>query len=424
MTLALTALFAFVFGAIIGSFLNVVIHRVPLGESIVSPPSHCPVCDNQIAWYDNIPIVSWLALGGECRHCGTSVSPRYIGVEALVGALSAAVWIKVAGGAGLSEAGLVGIDPALVGVPYFFYFAFVCLVVSIAFIDLEHLIIPHEISIPGIILGIVAGFVLEAVIPPEQLVDMWPPMTSFMSVTGAVVGGGSVIAIFVFYMAVRGIPAMGGGDVTLMALVGAWLGWPAVLFVFFAASIQGLIAYGAAVAFGLEGFVRDAQEIFDEMDEEDEIARVRAPSKPEAPEGDEEEPSEEVAEDETEGEDVAEVEDEEVEVEGDGEAAEEAAAAEVPGEDEGGAEAEGAEEVEEADEEAEEASEEVGGEVDDEEASEEAEEGEVELVVEEEEGPPAIPFGPFIVLGALEHFFLGGLLGPQYSMMMFYLDYF
>jgi leader peptidase (prepilin peptidase)/N-methyltransferase len=415
MTLALTALFAFVFGAIIGSFLNVVIHRVPLGESIVSPPSHCPVCDNQIAWYDNIPIVSWLALGGECRHCGTSVSPRYIGVEALVGALSAAVWIKVAGGAGLSEAGLVGIDPALVGVPYFFYFAFVCLVVSIAFIDLEHLIIPHEISIPGIILGIVAGFVLEAVIPPEQLVDMWPPMTSFMSVTGAVVGGGSVIAIFVFYMAVRGIPAMGGGDVTLMALVGAWLGWPAVLFVFFAASIQGLIAYGAAVAFGLEGFVRDAQEIFDEMDEEDEIARVRAPSKPAAPEAGEEVPSEEEAVEEEvaeeEAEDVAEVEDEEVEGE--------AAASEASGEDEGGAE-----EVEEADEEEAEEEAEEAEEVEEVEESSEEGEGEVELVVEEEEGPPAIPFGPFIVLGALEHFFLGGLLGPQYSMMMFYLDYF
>ncbi len=488
MTLTLTALFAFVFGAIIGSFLNVVIHRVPIGESIVSPPSHCPVCGNQIAWYDNVPIISWLALGGECRHCGTSVSPRYIGVEALVGALSAAVWIKVAGGAGLSQTGLVGLDLASVGVPYFFYFTFVCLLVSIAFIDLEHLIIPHELSIPGIILGIVTGFALEYVVPPEQLVEMWPPMTPFMSVTGALVGGLSVIAIFVFYMAVRGIPAMGGGDVTLMALVGAWLGWPAVLFVFFAASIQGLIAYGVAVAFGFDGFVRDAQEIFDEMEEEErEVARVRAPTVKEAKqESDAEDASEEEAEDEP-VEDVSEEEDGSEEVASDENASDEDALDEAaPGEDvsgevasgegdevvaaaaaeegsegegegeedvEGAAEAEAATEgvVEEGDgaedvEDAPEADEAVAEEAEDaedaiegvEEGADDAPEGEeakadgeessgdqeVGLVVDEEEGPPAIPFGPFIVLAALEHFFIGNLLGPQYSMLVFYLDYF
>ena len=410
MTLALTALFAFVFGSIIGSFLNVVIHRVPIGESIVSPPSHCPVCDNQIAWYDNIPIVSWLALGGECRHCGTSVSPRYIGVEALVGALSAAVWIKVAGGAGLSETGLIGIDPATVGVPYFFYFAFVCLLVVIAFIDLEHLIIPHEISIPGIILGVVAGFALDAVIPPEQLVEMWPPMTPFMSVTGAIVGAMCVIAIFVFYMAVRGIPAMGGGDVTLMALVGAWLGWPAVLFVFFAASIQGLIAYGVAVAFGLDGFVRDAQEIFDEM-EEDEIATVRAPSRSKASEDEEGDGSEALEEDAGVAEEVAQ-EDSEPSPDDDEDAESDAEDAEAS--EDVAAAAEASDEEDEGGDEADDASDEP---------DEDGKEG-VELVVEEEEGPPAIPFGPFIVLGALEHFFLGGLLGPQYSMLAFYLDYF
>ena len=146
--LILSTVFAFCLGAILGSFLNVVIYRVPAGESVVHPPSHCPVCNNGIAWYDNIPILSWLFLGGQCRHCGTSISPRYIMIEGLTGFLAALCWLRVGFRALKAPANSVyHLEPPVIGAIFLMYLVFVCVCVTLAFIDLDHLIVPHSISI-------------------------------------------------------------------------------------------------------------------------------------------------------------------------------------------------------------------------------------------------------------------------------------
>lgn len=256
--------FAFVFGAVVGSFLNVVIYRVPAGLSVVHPPSHCPRCDAAIRWYDNIPIISWAVfLRARCRDCGAPISGQYALVEALTGALTLALWYKVArqpfGSMQLFEQ-----TPAISYLlPFGLYFIFICLLVVITFVDLEHLLIPHRFSLPGIALGIATPFVFNALMPAGSLAGFWPPVTPMESIIGALAGGVAVIAIFYGYFALRGVPGIGGGDVTLMALVGAWLGWPALVFVFFAASMQGVVAAGLAMVFG-GGLLRDSATIFEE----------------------------------------------------------------------------------------------------------------------------------------------------------------
>lgn len=352
---------AFVFGAVIGSFLNVVIYRVPADLSIVSPGSRCPSCETPIAWYDNVPILSWLALGAQCRSCKAPIAWRYPAIEGLTGFLSAMLWLKIAAP---SMANINTLQPAPLLIDYALHMIFICLLVVIAFVDLDHLIIPHEFTLPGIIVGIAAPIILMKLYPATVFVSMWPPVMLWTSVIGAVLGAGLIIAIFLGYLALRGIPGMGGGDVTLMAMVGAWLGWPGVFFVLFASSIQGLIAAAIAYYTGAT-FLRDAHDIFDED-----------------------------------------------------EAAEAAEAAEA----QGAATAATADEVEQAPE---------APEV---EAAEEAEAGEEAaaprkkpvIIVLEDEQPerraiPAIPFGPFIVLSALEHYFLGAFLPDSISMASLYL---
>lgn len=259
--LAYTLVFAFLFGAAIGSFLNVVIYRVPAGLSVVHPPSRCPTCENAIAWYDNIPILSWLILRGRCRQCKTSISPRYALVELLTACLSATVWYF-----GASQILTPGLDPdsipwAWLVVPWAFRFTFLALLVVISFVDLDHFIIPHGFTIPGMVLGLAAPWVYDAVLGHQYLLFLWPPVTPWTSLTGFIVGGLAVVMVFYLYLAARGVEGLGGGDVTLMAMVGAWLGWPALVFVFFAASVQGLIAAGLAKVFGLD-FLKDGAEVF------------------------------------------------------------------------------------------------------------------------------------------------------------------
>lgn len=367
MFLIVSALFAFTFGAVIGSFLNVVIHRVPIGESVVSPPSHCPTCGNGIRWYDNIPIISWALLGGQCRHCASRISPRYAAVEGLTGVLSAMLWIKLVGEPFSKVEHWAYLDPQQLLIPFFMYFAFVALCVAIAFIDLEHLIIPHELAIPGILVGVGASFMMEALFDPLTLMAQWPPITPMVSIIGAVLGAVSVIVIFVVYFVMRGVAGMGGGDVTLMALVGAWLGWPAVIFVFFAASIQGLIAVGIAHLFGFDDFLHDANELFEEDDsaaaDKQEEATEDAQDAAAATRDAEEAPL------------VA--------------ASEEDAAEDVSSQEEAPAEATERDTI-------------------------------VEVIEDEQAGPVAIPFGPFIVLAALEHLYLGPLLPEAISMIYMY----
>lgn len=258
--------FAFLFGTLIGSFLNVVIYRVPAGLSVVTPGSHCPSCDAPIRWYDNIPIVSWFVLGGKCRSCGAAFSIRYAGVEALTGLLAFAAWWQVGRGLlRMHEA----VDPAAllpVGGMFLERFTLFALLVTITFIDLDHFIIPHRIAIPGIVLGLLSPWVTQWLMGPVGLQFLWPPVTPLLSIVGAIAGFGLIVGLFYAYWAIRGAEGIGGGDATLMALVGAWLGWPALVFVLFASSLQGVIAAGISMLIG-GGMVHDAAEIFADDDE-------------------------------------------------------------------------------------------------------------------------------------------------------------
>jgi len=201
----------FVFGATIGSFLNVCIVRLPEERSIVRPRSHCPSCGHEIAWYDNVPVLSYVLLRGRCRGCGTRISPLYPTVELLTGALAVALWTRL--GTTLAFAG---------------YFVFAAALVTITFIDLDHQIIPDVISLPGIVVGLAVSFVS-------------PLVTPLGAVLGVVAGGGVLLAVATAYQMIRGVEGMGGGDVKLLAMIGAFLGWQSVFVTLMVASLIGSI---------------------------------------------------------------------------------------------------------------------------------------------------------------------------------------
>ena len=204
-------IFAFIFGAVVGSFLNVCICRLPQGESVVFPPSRCPGCGSRIAWYDNVPIISYLLLRGRCRSCRTAISPQYPLVEAINGFLTLFLFMRF----GLSFAFAV-------------LFLFCSALVVITFIDLEHQIIPDVISLPGI----VAGFAFSFFIPQLG----WKG-----SLIGILVGGGSLYLVATLYQLCTGKEGMGGGDIKLLAMMGAFFGWQAVPFIIFVSSLVGSV---------------------------------------------------------------------------------------------------------------------------------------------------------------------------------------
>lgn len=237
--------FVFVWGAIWGSFLNVVIYRLPEGMSLVKPPSRCPRCGTQLAWYDNIPILGWLLLRARCRYCKTPIPARYPMVEALTGVLALWAWVHIAHGRlVMSPSGEL---PLLeVGMTFFFYFYLIAILIAIAFIDLDRTIIPHELTGLGVVLGLIAGFV----IPRGGLMgDLWPMVTGIDAIIGLLVGGGVIWALIKGYALLRGIEGMGWGDFTLMGMCGVWVGWQGVVVVLFLASIQGLLATVGALAY-------------------------------------------------------------------------------------------------------------------------------------------------------------------------------
>ncbi len=200
----------FVFGAVIGSFLNVCIYRVPLHESIAFPASHCRSCATPLAWYDNLPLVSYLLRRGRCRFCGVSFSSRYFVVE-LVTALLAVLLVHS-----------LGLTIATFG-----YFVFSAALVVITFIDLDHQIIPNVISLPGIVVGVLFSLV--------------SPLTVWNSVIGAAAGAGVLWAVFWGYYFLTHEEGMGGGDAKLLAMIGAFLGWQAIFFTLFCASFIGAV---------------------------------------------------------------------------------------------------------------------------------------------------------------------------------------
>jgi leader peptidase (prepilin peptidase)/N-methyltransferase len=222
-------LLAVLHGLVWGSFINVVIYRVPRDMSLVRPGSHCPACGEPVRAVHNIPLLSWLALRGRARCCGASISPRYPLVEAIGGVLSLGVLEAVVLGLPLSSP--VGLALAV----YVADFGLALGLVAAAFIDLEHMIVPDAVSLGGTIVGLVT-FSFRGMRVEEALL-------------GAAVGFVVLWLPFdVLYAKLRGAPGMGRGDAKLLMLAGAWFGWRGALFVLGAGAIQGTIATLALVA--------------------------------------------------------------------------------------------------------------------------------------------------------------------------------
>ncbi len=212
------AVSVFIFGACIGSFLNVCVYRIPLEQSVVSPGAHCFGCSSPLAWYDNIPLLSYLILRGRCRVCSAQFSSRYFFIETLTGLLAVLVMYRF----GLSVAGL-GL------------FVLSAALVVVTFIDLDHQIIPDVISLPGVVAGVVFSFVN-------------PDVTWSSSLIGVALGAGILLAVALGYQACTGREGMGGGDVKLLAMIGAFLGWQSVPFtLLFASSIGSAVGIGAMI---------------------------------------------------------------------------------------------------------------------------------------------------------------------------------
>jgi leader peptidase (prepilin peptidase)/N-methyltransferase len=231
--LLFSTVYAFVWGAIWGSFYNVVVWRFPRGMSLSKPPSHCPVCSTPIHWYDNVPILAWLWLRGRCRACGTAISPRYPGVETLVAVLSALLWYNIAH----ESLGVVPIE--LLAVRWLLGFAFFSLLVCIAFIDIDLQIIPHALSFPAMALGLLIAFLHQG---PLAEVATFPAPSLLESFSGLVVGGGFIVLLFLAYKWWTGFEGVGLGDATLLAAIGANYGLMSLIVVLMFASFQGLAA--------------------------------------------------------------------------------------------------------------------------------------------------------------------------------------
>jgi len=201
-----------IFGAIVGSFLNVCIHRLPKGESIVMPGSHCPDCKKPIRFYDNIPLISYFLLRGKCRNCKKPISIQYPLIEGITAIGSLLLFLKY--------------GPSL---SYLIYFLFVDGLIVVTVIDLYHQIIPDVVSIPGIGVGLLGSFII-------------PHHTCLDALIGILAGGGSLFLVAVLYQWLFKREGMGGGDIKLLAMIGAFLGWKAVILTILLGSLIGSIA--------------------------------------------------------------------------------------------------------------------------------------------------------------------------------------
>jgi leader peptidase (prepilin peptidase)/N-methyltransferase len=207
-------------GLVIGSFLNVVIGRLPRGESVVFPGSHCPTCRKPIAWYDNLPVISYVRLGGRCRACRTPISLRYPLVEILTSVLFVVTAFFFVN------------DLALMAVRL----AFTAALVALFGTDLETQRLPNVITLPGIAIGLAAS--------------VWLPPGLPSSVIGAALGAGILMVVRAGWKAATGVEGMGLGDVKMLAMIGAVLGWRQVWAVLFLASLAGAVIGGALAAMG------------------------------------------------------------------------------------------------------------------------------------------------------------------------------
>jgi leader peptidase (prepilin peptidase)/N-methyltransferase len=207
----LIPIIVFIFGAVIGSFLNVCIYRIPRSKSIVKPNSFCPSCEKPIKYYDNIPIVSYILLGGKCRHCNTKISMRYPFIELM----TAVVFLMISRRWGLSYES-------------FIQMFFVSLLIVISFIDYDFQIIPDILSIGGLVLGLLIAFVR----PGFRFMDAF---------YGVLLGGGVLFVIAYGYQLIMKREGMGGGDIKLLAMIGAFTGLKGVIFSLIGGSIMGTL---------------------------------------------------------------------------------------------------------------------------------------------------------------------------------------
>jgi leader peptidase (prepilin peptidase)/N-methyltransferase len=213
----LASIFVLAMGLVIGSFLNVCIYRLPLGDSIVHPRSRCPRCKQLIRWYQNIPVVSWLVLRGRCGECGTSISWRYPFVEALGGAAVLTLWRVLGPSAEFPIA-----------------VAFVLALVVLFFTDLDHQLLPDAITLTGFASGIAFAW-FNPFLGEPGVARVWAALA------GGALGSGLLWSVGAIYGKLRGVEAMGMGDVKMMAMVGAFTGPTGVVFTIFAASFAGAI---------------------------------------------------------------------------------------------------------------------------------------------------------------------------------------
>jgi leader peptidase (prepilin peptidase)/N-methyltransferase len=210
------------FGLIVGSFLNVCIYRLPRRESVNFPASHCTSCNRPLSWYENVPLASWLVLRGRCRTCGTAISAMYPLVEGVTGAVFVAGYL------------IYGLTPLLAA-----RLLFACAMIVLFAIDLRHHILPNAITLPGIVVGFALSFFL-----PPGWVD---------SLIGLMLGGGVLFAIAEAYYRVRGVEGLGMGDVKMLAMIGAFLGWKLMLLTLILASFAGSFVGVAMIATGRGG---------------------------------------------------------------------------------------------------------------------------------------------------------------------------
>lgn len=201
-------------GLIVGSFLNVCVYRLPRKKSLLCPASHCPACDAPIRWYDNIPLVSFLLLLGRCRGCGSRVAWRYPAVEVLTGLLF-----------------LLTVWRFGIGVRSILLLIFLCALVVVTFVDLEHQVIPHAVTLPGILLGLIGSLITLDPSPRD-------------AATGALTGAGLVYLFAVYAEVAFQRESIGGGDVNLVAMIGAFLGWRLML-------VSFVFAIGASACLSL-----------------------------------------------------------------------------------------------------------------------------------------------------------------------------
>jgi leader peptidase (prepilin peptidase)/N-methyltransferase len=245
----------FVLGTVVGSFLNVCIYRVPWQKSVIWPDSRCPKCLGAIAARDNIPVLSWFVLRGECRWCGAAISPRYPAIEALVGLLFLGVYVV---DVAWSPGGVVRMVPATILLRMVYHLILVALLVVASFIDIDLMIIPDEVTVPGILLGLALGTVVPEIRPEPATAHSF--FEGFgVGAWGLIVGGGSIWLIRVVGGAVARREAMGFGDVTLLGLIGAFLGWQIAVLTIFVASFLGLAPAVAKIVVKIAKRVRGRQ---------------------------------------------------------------------------------------------------------------------------------------------------------------------